>query len=357
METKSKVVVGTSVILSLVVGVVGTYLVLTNNPQVANNVVRDTSTVQIKDEGISTAVDKIYDAVVVVTAYKNGSQISSGTGFVYKKTDQTGYLMTNNHVISGADEVKIIFSNNSVVDAKIVGSELYSDIAILSVPADKILLVASIGSSDDIRLGDTAFTVGAPLGIEYSGTVTRGIISGKDRLVEVSMNGSTSDWLVETIQTDAAINPGNSGGPLVNANGEVVGITSLKLVQSEVEGMGFAIPIEDALSYAETLETGGTIKRPFVGISMADVSAYAYYYQINTPEGVVISSVVDGSPASTAGLKKGDIVIAINDVETTNMARFRYELYKHQPGETITIKYKRDGVENTIKVTLTENTG
>lgn len=268
--------------------------------------------------------------------------------------------MTNNHVIDGCDEVEVILSNNEKVEAKVQGGETYSDIAVLTIDSKKVISVVELGNNSDMKLGDTVFTVGSPLGVEYSGTVTKGVLSGKDRMIEVSYSGTTADYYVKVLQTDAAINPGNSGGPLFDVSGKVIGITSLKLVQDEVEGMGFAIPIEDAINYANTLELG-KIARPYFGISMMDIteSYYLFQYRITIPEnvdnGVAVIEVADDSPAEKAGIKKGDIVISLGGEKTDTLAKFRYELYKHKAGEEVEVVVNRNGKEQTIKVTLEEN--
>ena len=212
--------------------------------------------------------------------------------------------MTNNHVISGGDSAKVVFSDGTSADTKILGGETYADIAVLTVSAASVKQVATLGSTKDIKLGDTTFAVGAPLGDTYSGTVTKGILSGKDRLVAVSFSGTTSDYYMKVLQTDAALNPGNSGGPLCNVNGEVIGVTSLKLTEEKtssttsysVEGMGFAIPIEDALSYAGIIEKGESVKRPYIGISMLDITDSYYLWQakITIPDNVKAGVAVVG---------------------------------------------------------------
>lgn len=323
----------------------------------------------INENSISAAVDKIYDATVVVSTYKNGTAVSTGTGFIYKKEGSTAYIMTNNHVVSGGDSAKVVFSDGSSADTKILGGETYSDIAVLTVSTANIKQVAAIGNTENIRLGDTVFAVGAPLGDTYSGTVTKGILSGKDRLVAVSFSGNTSDYYMKVLQTDAALNPGNSGGPLCNVNGEVIGINSLKLTEEKtsattsysVEGMGFAIPIEDALYYAETIEKGESVKRPYIGISMLDITDSYYLWQagITLPngvdKGVAILEVVSSSPAEKAKLQKGDIITKIEEEEISSVAELRYELYKYSPGDKIKIKYNRDGKETTTELTLEES--
>ena len=351
-----------SSVVAFFVGVIGTYLVVVNFNPTTENVIKNIKSVEVVDNSIADAVEKAYDAVVVIEAYNNDTLKSTGTGFVYKKTGGKGYIMTNNHVVDGANNVKIIYSNGTTATADILGKETYSDIAVLTVKDDTVLSVVSLGDSTKMRLGDTVFTIGSPLGSEYSGTVTRGILSNKDRLVAVSLtSGSTSDWIMKVLQTDAAINPGNSGGPLLNINGEVIGINSLKLVENEIEGMGFAIPIEDAIYYAEILEKGEKISRPYIGIGMLDISnPYSLrYYGINidssVTSGVVITEVEKNSPAYKAGLQKGDVIYQINDEDVNSIAEFRYVLYKCRPGDTITLKYYRGADKKSVNVKLVKN--
>ena len=331
------------------------------------NVIGETITkverdVTVTDEGIADAVDKVYDAVVVVNTYVNGEAYSSGTGFVYKTEDKTAYLLTNNHVIENADDVYVTFTDGTIVEANIVGADVYSDVAVLSVDEDYIISIAEIGSSEDARLGDTVFAIGAPLDSAYSWSVTRGIVSGKDRLVQVELtSGNTkTPMIVNTIQTDAAINSGNSGGPLANSNGEVIGITSIKLASSSIEGMGFAIPIETAIEYAEQLISGNEVERPYLGIYMLDVtSAYYYreYYDIireaNVTSGVIVTDFEDNSPAAAADLEIGDIITKVDGHDISSSAYLRYYLYKHKVGEEMNLTIIRNGRERDISVMLT----
>ncbi len=316
--------------------------------------------VTVTDTGIADAVEKVYDAVVVVKTYKSKQLYSTGTGFVYKKDDNTAYILTNNHVIESGDTIYVEFTDGRQIETKVEGKDVYSDIAVLSLSANEVTTVAKMGSSEDARVGDTVFTVGAPINSDaYSGTVTRGILSGKNRLVSVSTtNQGTSDMMMSVLQTDAAINSGNSGGPLVNANGEIIGITSLKLSSNglsstaSIEGMGFAIPIETALSYAEKLENGTTIERPSLGITMRNVADMIYLNKTDLTSGVYVESVTSGSPAEKGGLKVGDIVVEVDDEEVSDLAYLRYLLYKHSVGDTIKVKVYRSGdyKELTIKL-------
>lgn len=306
--------------------------------------------VTITDEGIADAVDKIYDAVVVIENYVNNEIYSTGTGFVYKKEDNKAYILTNYHVIENASDVYAILTDNTKVKVSIIGGDEYSDIAVLSVDASNAIKVSKIGSSEELRVGDTTFAVGAPLDAStYSWTVTRGILSGKNRLVEVST--SSSNYVMEVLQTDAAINSGNSGGPLCNSNGEVIGITNMKIASSSVEGMGFAIPIETAISYADKYISGEDITRPYLGISMYDPNTK--YNPSST--GIYIQSVENNSPAAKAGLQKGDIITALDGVKVESSAYLKYELYKHSVGDKVNITFIRDGKEKNTKVTLESN--
>ena len=222
--------------------------------------------VSITENGIAEAVEKVYDSVTVVESLKNNHVYQTGTGFVFKTDEQYGYILTNYHVIEGAEEIQIILTNEEKIKANIVGSDEYSDIAVLKINKDQVIEVASLGSSEDLKIGDTLFAVGAPLDAEiYSNSVTRGILSGKNRLVEVT-NSKMNTYIMEVLQTDTAINSGNSGGPLCNSNGEVIGITNMKLASTAVEGMGFAIPIETAEQYANIIIESKTITRPYLGI-------------------------------------------------------------------------------------------
>ncbi len=318
--------------------------------------------VTVTDTGLAESVDKVYNSVVVVSVYRKNTLYGSGTGFVYSKDDDNAYILTNNHVVEESDKVMVSFTDGKVIEADLVGTNELADIAVLSVDADDALAVAEIGSSEDLKVGDTSFAVGAPLDSVYSWTVTRGIISGKDRMVQVA--ASSGDYIMKVIQTDAAINNGNSGGPLCNANGEVVGINSLKLVDESVEGMGFAIPIERAIKYADMIRRGEVIEQPYLGVSMLNVvdvlysysSRYASIYRDltshNITEGVVVYSVEKDSSAAKAGLEPGDIITKINDDNIINVAYLRYYLYNYNVGDKITITYLRGGSEKTVTITL-----
>lgn len=318
-------------------------------------------TVIVNDGSLSASVEKIYDAVMMIQNYQNNAIASTGSGFVYKTDDKYGYVLTNHHVISGATKIVLIRSDDKEIEGTVLGSDEYLDLAVVRINKSDVIDTAKIGTSENSKLGDTVFTIGSPLGYEYRGTVTDGILSGKDRLVTVSLSGSNiNDWVMKVLQTNAAVNPGNSGGPLVNATGEVIGVISLKLVQTEVENMGFAIPIEYAMSHIDSLESGKAIVRPMLGISMLNVTdTYALYrsgimIKDDIKAGVVVVEIAKDSGASKSDLQKGDVVTKINNEKVDNMAYLRYELYKYNVGDKITITYLRDGKEKTTTIQLTE---
>lgn len=345
-------------IISIFVGIMGTIMVFHYFPIYQTDSGNEIKkAVSITEENtIKSAVNKVYDSVVLITSYKNGKAIGTGTGFVYKKKDDKGYIMSNHHVIDGASQIKVTNIEGKEVDATLLGSDEYADIAVLSISKDAILSVAEIGDSTKLEIGDTIFTVGSPLGKSYMGTVTKGILSGKDRMVEVSSN--TGGYVMQVLQTDAAMNPGNSGGPLVNINGEVIGVNSIKLVEDEIEGMGFAIPIELAMSSVEKLEKGEKIVRPLIGIEMVEASnTYALYYnQLSIDKsitsGVVVVGVQNDTPASKASLQRGDVLVEIDGTKIDSLAKFRFTLYKYSIGDKVKIKYYRGKDLKEVTVTL-----
>ena len=315
--------------------------------------------VTVTDNGIADGIENIYDAVVVVENYQKNKLAGIGSGFIY---DAEGYIMTNHHVIENAAEIKVVLSNGETLTATLVGSDEYADIAVVKIDKTKITKVAKIGDSEKAKVGDTVFTIGSPMSSNYSGTVTRGILSGKNRMVEVSVSSSSNDWIMNVMQTDAAINPGNSGGPLCNVSGEVIGINSMKIVQSEIEGIGFSIPIEDAMEYANKIVKGIEIKRAYLGISMGDISTSAYQLMRSgitidpsITSGVIVFDVSNGGPCDKAGIKKGDVVVKIGDVDVNNVAELRYYLYKNKPNDKVDVTVMRGNTTKTFKVTLGES--
>lgn len=334
-------------------------IITTTTTPTTKGVVKCSNEITIDETGISTAIGEIYDATVTIQNYQNDKLNSSGSGFVYKQDDKYGYILTNHHVVEEADKLIITMSNDKQTEGVVLGSDEYLDLAVVRIDKDMIVEVATLGNSELTNLGDTVITVGTPVGYEYRGTVTRGTLSGKNRMVEVSVR-TANDFIMKVLQVDAAINPGNSGGPLVNIKGEVIGINSLKLINEKVEGMGFAIPIEEAIKYLPALENGEKIVRPFIGIIMLDTTdTYKLYRNgivLNDiyDGGVVVVSVTKGSGAEKAGLEKGDIITKLNDKKVTNSAYLKYELFQLEPNDTIEITYLRNNKEKTVKLTLTK---
>ena len=352
---KNKIIYICSVILSLFIGISGTLLIVYYIPNGDGEKVVQEVTITESDT-IAPAVNKVYDSVVTVLNYGNQLQ-ATGTGFVYKTDDKYGYILTNNHVISGSKKIEVTNTENVTVEATLLGSDEYADLAVLRVDKSFVLQVATLGSSTDSEIGDTVFAVGTPVDVKYAGSVTKGIISGKNRMVNVTLDDGGA-FMMEVIQTNTAINPGNSGGPLVNINGEVIGINTLKLVEDEIEGMGFAIPIEMATSVLDRLEKGEEIERPLLGVSMIDANnqyalfSYKVYLDKDYEKGVVVIDVEKDSPAGVAGLQKDDVILKINDVEIEDSTHLKYILYKYSVGDTVKLEYERDGKTNTVEVKL-----
>ena len=315
---------------------------------------------------VSTNIEEVSSAVVGVvnlqqrSVWTGDEEAGTGSGIIYKKEDGKAYVVTNQHVVDGAENVEIVLDNDERIPATVLGQDALTDLAVLEVDGANIHTVAKFGESTDIAVGETVLAIGNPLGLEFANTVTKGIISGLNRSVEVDTNSDGQpDWVTEVLQTDAAINPGNSGGALVNADGEVIGINSMKIAQSAVEGIGFAIPVDAALPIMEQLEAEGEITRPLIGISTAALYQVPpqYRYEINLPNdvegGMVVANVEAGSPADQAGLQQFDVITKINDNEVTSILELRKYLYSDTSiGEEIKIEYIRDGKTATTKLVL-----
>ena len=345
-------------ITTFFIGCASMYMIIRAYPLNISNINNNTNVVDrkftVSEIGLSTGINNVYDSVVVVQNYKNDKSNGIGSGFIY---NNDGYIMTNSHVIEGASNIKVMLMSGDAVDATIIGDDEYADIAVIKIDKKYVTKVATLGSSESINVGDTVFTIGSPISSEYYGTVTRGILSGKNRLVNVTVE-SSNDWIMNVMQTDAAINPGNSGGPLCNANGDVIGINSMKLVQSQVEGMGFAIPIEDAISYANMIVNGEKIKRSYLGLRMVNVSSTYNFanedIKIDSKviSGVAIIEILKDGPCNNTGLKKGDVITKIGDYNIKTVAELRYHLYKYKTNDKINIVVNRNGKVMSYKVTL-----
>lgn len=309
-------------------------------------------TIIYEKTSLNNSISKIYKATVYIENYKNDLLKNKGTGFIYKKDNKYAYILTNEHVIEDNTNVKIVLYNDLEIEAKVLGMDEYLDLAVLSIDKKYAKQIAIIGKSEESKLGDTIFLVGSPLGYNYRGSVTSGIISGKDRMVKTKVNDN--DYMMRVIQVDASINPGNSGGPLLNINGEVIGICSLKLVDEDVEGMGFAIPIEYAMNHINELENNKEIVYPTLGIKVADINDTASLLSndinvnIKLDYGVIVLNI----NKDKSNLKKGDIITKINNIKVVDKAHLRYELYRYKVKDKVKITYMRNGKENTTIVVL-----
>ena len=291
---------------------------------------------------LSKAVNKVYDATFLIEAYNGNALKNTGTGFAYKKDNKYAYILTNAHIISNAVKVEVVNSKDERIKADVLGKNEYLDIAVLRVDKKYSPKVVIIGNSKDIKLGDTVLTIGNPL--SYRNTVTRGIISGKDRLLELD------EEIIKVIQLDISINPGNSGGPLVNTNGEVIGICSLKLEKEDVESIGFAIPIEYAMNYIEYLEKNKEIKYSKLDIKVTESIDTSTLLKndidINQDkEGLIVLE-------NKLGLKKGDLIIKVNNYKVENLLTLKAILLDYKSKDKVELTYIRNGKEKKIKIAL-----
>lgn len=320
-------------------------------------------------DNASTAYTKVANAVVSVVNFKQSgssyTESSEGSGVVYKKTDGSAFIVTNNHVIDGAAKIQIITNNSKTIVADLVGKDSLTDLAVLKVADSDDLSAASFGDSEKIAVGQKVLAIGSPLGSEYASSVTEGIISAKKRLVNTDDSSSTNYGGSTVIQTDAAINPGNSGGTLINLAGQIIGINSMKLSSSSsgtaVEGIGFAIPSDQVVNIVNKLVKYGKVTRPAIGISMINLSqvpADEQKSKLKLPTdisgGVVVYKVNDSSPASKAGLKKYDLITAIDGKTVSTQADLREQLYTHKVGDKIKLTYYRGTAKKTVTVKLNQ---
>ncbi|MBL1126017.1 PDZ domain-containing protein [Streptococcus suis] len=370
-------------------GLVGALSASFFQPQVqqANSAITSVSNVQYNNETSTTkAVEKVQNAVVSVINYQKSANNSlgaifgniessdelavagEGSGVIYKKDDQYAYIVTNTHVINNAEKIDILLASGEKISGELVGSDTYSDIAVIKISADKVTAVAEFADSDTIKVGETAIAIGSPLGSVYANTVTQGIISSLSRTVtSQSEDGQTIS--TNAIQTDTAINPGNSGGPLINIQGQVIGITSSKITSSSVsssgvavEGMGFAIPANDAVAIINQLEKAGKVSRPALGVHMVNLTTLstsqlekAGLSNTELTSGVVIVSTQSGLPAD-GKLETFDVITEIDGETIQNTSDLQSALYKHQIGDTITVTYYRNNQKQTVDIKLTHST-
>ncbi|HWL11700.1 MAG TPA: S1C family serine protease [Ureibacillus sp.] len=342
-----------------------------NNSTDSESTITQTATEVTTD--ITAAVENVSDAVVGITNIQEvndfwnqqsqTAEAGSGSGVIYKIENDLAYVITNYHVVEGAKQLEVTLADGTKEEAKLVGSDIWTDLAVVSISSKNVKTVAKFGDSDVLKQGETVIAIGNPLGLDFYGSVTTGVISGTDRAVPVDLNADGSeDWETEVLQTDAAINPGNSGGALINIAGELVGINSMKIAEATVEGLGFSIPINTVIPIVEELEKNGEVKRPTMGIGLLDLTDVPAFYQQQTlklPQevttGVVVSEVVEGSAAANAGVQQYDVIVEMGGQKVENSIDLRQYLYNEtNVGDNLTIKVYRQGELVELNLTLTE---
>lgn len=311
---------------------------------------------------VTDVVGKVANSVVGVTNLQTVQDIWSssemtretgtGSGVIYKREDNKAYIVSNHHVIEGAEVLEITFDDGTKTDGRLVGSDIWTDLAVIEIDATSVEAVADFGNSDSLKRGETVIAIGNPLGLGFSGSVTVGVVSGKDRSIPIDFNeDGVVDWHADVLQTDAAINPGNSGGALMNLAGELIGINSMKISQETVEGIGLAIPINLAAPIIEKLEKHGEVIRPTMGVTLIELAIIPAEEQksvlqlpVKVKEGVVINDVIDNSPADIAGLRQYDVIVEMDGVKIEDMVTLRKHLYNtKEVGDSMTMKVYRKG--------------
>ncbi len=285
----------------------------------------------------------------IVQSYFGAQQSESGgSGIII---DDKGHIVTNYHVIEGGSKIKVKLTSGNEYEASVVGGDEKTDIAVIKIAAKEELHVAQVGNSDEVEVGSLAVAIGNPLASELFGTVTAGVISGVNRTMTVGQRD------MNLIQTDAAISPGNSGGALINKYGEVIGINSVKLVDDAAEGLGFAIPMNEAVPIVQDLMKYGYVKgRPMIGVSVREITReLAYYNNLLVEEGLYIMSVTEGSGADKAGLQRGDIITKFDGQKVTTATQMNKIRDKHKAGQSVNVTILRGNVERNVKITLTED--
>jgi serine protease Do len=291
------------------------------------------------------------------------SAAGTGSGVIYKKVDNKAFVVTNHHVIEGATKLEVSLDDGTKIPAKLLGSDVWTDLAVLEMDGSKVKDVAEFGNSDKLKTGEPVIAIGNPLGPTFSGSVTKGIISGLKRTIPTDIDqDGVVDWQAEVLQTDAAINPGNSGGALINIAGQVIGINSMKIAEQAVEGIGLSIPINSAKPIINDLEKFGDVKRPYMGVDLKSVAEIPAYYQqeaLKLPKninyGVALRQVVPGSPAAEAGLKELDVIVEMDGQKINDVIDLRKHLYqKKKVGDKLSVKFYRSGQikEATLKLSV-----
>jgi len=296
------------------------------------------------DLNTSEIVEAVKGAVVgISTALSSGYSVGSGVAIA-----NGGYIITNHHVIDGANSIKVYFANNTEANAELIWSDSALDIALIK--SNKNLPYLDTADSSTLKVGEDVIAIGTPLALQFRHTVTKGIVSALNRTLEIGNYGGTTTLMQNLIQHDASINPGNSGGPLINSSGRVVGINTLKA--SDAEGIAFAIPIEVANSITSRFVSNANYKVPYLGMYGYDSSIAKFNNLSNEEKGVYIEDLKRDSCLACVGVQKGDVILEINGESVNNMLQLRQILYRHDDGQEVIIKFVRDGqyIEKTIKL-------
>ena len=327
------------------------------NTQIVQEVVE--REVVTQEDARIEAINKVSPAIVGVVNFARNTTQGEGSGIVYKKDGKDTYIVTNQHVVDGGDYFEVVFSNGERSEATLVGSDIYTDLAVLKVSGIEVEAIAEFGNTEDLKIGQTVIAIGNPLGLDFAGSATSGIVSGTDRVISVDLNGDNyDDWEMTVLQTDTAINPGNSGGALINLDGKVVGINSMKIATSSVEGMSFSIPTYVAMPIINDLETYGEVRRPQLGVYIQEMSMIPDRLKeiLNIPmdqkTGVFIYEVFEGGLAEKMGLKAGDIITAVNGEEVEDTMAFRKKLYSMREGDQLELTIIQDGQTKTLSETI-----
>lgn len=324
---------------------------------------------------IIDVVEQVSSAIVGITNIQkradfwSGDEINeagTGSGVIYKLTDDSAYIVTNHHVVEEADVVEIILDDDTNIEAELLGSDIFTDLAVLKAPRSEIPIEHAInmGTSNNVKVGEPVIAIGNPLGHMFAGSVTQGVISGKQRTIPIDLNqNGRPDWQTDVLQTDAAINPGNSGGALINIEGQLIGINSMKVNQEIAQGIGFSIPIDAAKPIIAQLEETGTVHRPHMGVeiySLEEVPQTEWEDTLNIPNdvsgGVYIWSIDRQSPAELAGLRRLDVITSFAGEEVEDIVALRKILYEEkQIGDEVEVVYYRNGKKHKTSVILEEH--
>lgn len=286
--------------------------------------------------------------------------VGEGSGVIYKIEGDSAYIVTNNHVIEDAKKVEVIMADGTTVDGELVGADAATDLAVIRIESKYAKTTLTFADSNKLQVGSLAIAMGSPLGIEFSNSVTQGIVSGINRIegVDIDQDGR-DDWEVQLIQTDAAINPGNSGGALINKNGELIGINSSKFEEIGVEGMGFAIPSNDVQTIIAQLEKDGQVMRPVLGVKTMDVGVLSSRSRLdilklpeNVLTGVAVAEVVPESVAEKFGIQVYDVITKVDDTDIESVSDLLNVLYNHKIGDEVSVTVLREGKEVQVKAVL-----